>query len=66
AVAAAAQRRGVIVRDTASFGLPEYVRISCGTREETRAAAETLNEVFADLGAAAYDPEAAGGVEVDP
>jgi histidinol-phosphate aminotransferase len=55
AVAEACQRRGVIVRDTASFGLPECVRVSCGTREETRAAVETLNEVVATV-----RPEASG------
>lgn len=60
AVAAAAKRRGVIVRATGSFGLPEHVRISCGTREETRTAVETLNDVFAELDAAAFDPDAAG------
>ncbi|MDS0293002.1 histidinol-phosphate transaminase [Halogeometricum luteum] len=51
AVAEAAQKRGVIVRDTSSFGLPECVRVSCGTREETRRAVEVLNEVIADLDA---------------
>ena len=55
AVAEAAQRRGVIVRDTTSFGLPECVRVSCGTREETRQAVETLNAVVADV-----RPEASG------
>ena len=55
AVAAACQRQGVIVRDTASFGLPECVRVSCGTREETKAAVETLNTVLAEV-----SPEASG------
>ncbi|MFC7137172.1 histidinol-phosphate transaminase [Halobaculum litoreum] len=50
AVAERAQARGVIVRDTGSFGLPECVRISCGTEAETRTAVETLNEVLAELG----------------
>jgi histidinol-phosphate aminotransferase len=49
AVAEAAQRRGVIVRDTSSFGLPECVRVSCGTREETERAVEVLNDVVADV-----------------
>ena len=49
AVAERAQQRGVIVRDTSSFGLPEHVRISCGTEAETREAVATLNEVLADL-----------------
>jgi histidinol-phosphate aminotransferase len=44
-VAEAAKREGVIVRDTASFGLPECVRVTCGTREGTRRAVEVLNDV---------------------
>jgi len=47
AVAAAARERGVIVRDCTSFGLPDCIRLTCGTREETRRAVETLNEVLA-------------------
>lgn len=39
----AAKREGVIVRDTSSFGLSECVRITCGTRQETRRAVEVLN-----------------------
>jgi histidinol-phosphate aminotransferase len=42
-IAEAAQREGVIVRDTASFGLPGCIRVTCGTREETRRAVEVLN-----------------------
>jgi histidinol-phosphate aminotransferase len=49
AVAAASQRRGVIVRDCTSFGLPACVRVSCGTREGTREAVETLNDVLAEV-----------------
>ncbi|QWC20327.1 histidinol-phosphate transaminase [Halorubrum sp. 2020YC2] len=49
-VAEAAQERGVIIRDCTSFGLPEHVRISTGTREETREAVDLLNETLADLG----------------
>ncbi|WP_435185249.1 histidinol-phosphate transaminase [Halobellus sp. EA9] len=56
AVAEATQERGVIVRDTSSFGLPECVRISCGTREETQRAVEVLNEVVADLRPEATEP----------
>jgi len=52
-VAEACRREGVIVRDCGSFGLPECVRISTGTREETRTAVEVLNGVLADLGLAA-------------
>ncbi|WP_135826296.1 histidinol-phosphate transaminase [Halorussus ruber] len=40
------QRRGVIVRDCSSFGLPECVRITCGTKDETRRAVSELNEVL--------------------
>jgi histidinol-phosphate aminotransferase len=49
AVAEAAQREGVIVRDCSSFGLPGCIRISCGTEAETRRAVETLNEVLAAM-----------------
>jgi len=49
AVADACQRAGVIVRDCSSFGLPECIRITCGTREETRTAVETINEVLAEV-----------------
>jgi histidinol-phosphate aminotransferase len=45
-VAAAAQREGVIVRDTTSFGLPECIRITCGTRGETKRAVETINDLL--------------------
>jgi histidinol-phosphate aminotransferase len=48
AVAAATQRRGVIVRDCSSFGLPACVRVSCGTRESTPRAVETINDVLAE------------------
>ncbi|MFW5964121.1 MAG: histidinol-phosphate transaminase [Natronomonas sp.] len=46
AVAEAAQREGVIVRDTTSFGLPGCVRVTCGTREETKRAVEVLNDLL--------------------
>lgn len=49
AVAEEAQRRGVIVRDCTSFGLPGCVRITCGTEEETERAVETVNAVLGDL-----------------
>ena len=45
-VAAATQKRGVIVRDTTSFGLPECIRITTGTREGTKRAVEVLNDVL--------------------
>ena len=45
AVADAALQEGVIVRDCSSFGLPGCIRITCGTREETERAVETINEV---------------------
>ncbi|MFC7072161.1 histidinol-phosphate transaminase [Halovenus rubra] len=46
AVAVEAQREGTIIRDCSSFGLPECIRISCGTRETTPHAVETLNRVI--------------------
>ncbi|MBX6396071.1 MAG: histidinol-phosphate transaminase [Alicyclobacillaceae bacterium] len=39
-------RRGVIVRDGAAFGLPEYLRITIGTREENERLLHALEEVF--------------------
>ena len=48
AVADATQQQGVIIRDCSSFGLPECVRISCGTRETMPGAVETINEVLAE------------------
>ena len=49
AVAEATKRRGVIVRDCSSFGLPECIRVSCGTRESTPRAVETVNDVLAEV-----------------
>ncbi|HET7323956.1 MAG TPA: histidinol-phosphate transaminase [Halococcus sp.] len=46
AVTTDAQQQGVIVRDCSSFGLPECIRISCGTREETERAVAVINEVL--------------------
>lgn len=40
------QQRGVIVRDCTSFGLPECIRISCGTNEEIRRAITECNEIL--------------------
>ena len=48
AVADAAQQRGVIVRDCSSFGLPECIRITCGTEEDTERAVAVLNDVIAE------------------
>ncbi|MFB6218751.1 MAG: histidinol-phosphate transaminase [Halobacteriaceae archaeon] len=45
-VAEAARRQGLIVRDCTSFGLPDCIRVTTGTREETREAVETLNGVL--------------------
>jgi len=45
-VAEAMQERGVIVRDCSSFGLPNCIRITCGTEAETDRAVETLNDVL--------------------
>ncbi|SFC36236.1 histidinol-phosphate aminotransferase [Halobiforma haloterrestris] len=59
-VAEEAQRRGVIVRDCTSFGLPECIRITCGTEEETERAVETVNAVLAEVDSGAEsesDPE---------
>ncbi|APX96071.1 histidinol-phosphate transaminase [Natronorubrum daqingense] len=50
AVAQAMQESGVIVRDCSSFGLPECIRITCGTEEETERAVDTLNDVLESAG----------------
>ena len=46
AVADESQREGVIIRDCSSFGLPDCVRITCGTKAGTKRAVETINEVL--------------------
>ena len=63
AVFEAAKERGVIVRDATSFGLPECIRITCGTKRETTRAVEVLNEVLAmrDPYAGTGTPGPAGG-----
>lgn len=43
AVTQHARQQGVLIRDTTSFGLPECVRITCGTRDETRRAVDVIN-----------------------
>ncbi|MEM4780988.1 MAG: histidinol-phosphate transaminase [Halalkalicoccus sp.] len=40
------QERGVIVRDCTSFGLPECVRITCGTEAETRRVITECNDLL--------------------
>ncbi len=45
AVAEAAKREGVIVRDCRSFGLPGCIRVTAGTDEETAEAVAVLNRV---------------------
>ena len=52
AVADASQRNGVIVRDCSSFGLPNCIRLSTGTREETRHAVSVLNRVLDEVATA--------------
>jgi len=42
---AALQRRRIIVRPMDAYGLPEYVRITVGTREENRRVVEALKEL---------------------
>ena len=49
AVADASQRAGVIVRDCSSFGLPDCIRLSTGTRESTRHAVDVLNRVLHEV-----------------
>ena len=47
AVFGALQRRGIITRPMASYGLPEWLRISVGTPAENHAAVTALREVLA-------------------
>ncbi|MCX7819808.1 MAG: histidinol-phosphate transaminase [Kiritimatiellae bacterium] len=47
AVFEALQRRGVIVRPMDGYGLPEYVRVTVGTRRQNRVALRALAEVIA-------------------
>ncbi len=49
AVAGATKRRGVIVRDCTSFGLPDHVRVTCGTPAETDRAVEAINAALAEV-----------------
>jgi histidinol-phosphate aminotransferase len=46
-VTEAALERGLIVRDCTSFGLPSCIRVTCGTRAETKRAVTVLEEVLA-------------------
>jgi len=48
AVSDALEARGVIVRDCTSFGLPACIRITCGTRADTKRAVSETNEVLAE------------------
>jgi histidinol-phosphate aminotransferase len=41
------REEGLIVRDCTSFGLPDCVRITCGTREGTKRAVEIVTETLA-------------------
>ncbi|MDY6779106.1 MAG: histidinol-phosphate transaminase [Halobacteria archaeon] len=45
-VADALEERGFIVRDTTSFGLPNCVRVTVGTRRQTREVVKSLNDVL--------------------
>ncbi|MDY6775177.1 MAG: histidinol-phosphate transaminase [Halobacteria archaeon] len=46
-VAEELEKRGIIVRDTTSFGLPGCIRVSVGTDDETRRAVREINAVCA-------------------
>jgi histidinol-phosphate aminotransferase len=45
-VTEAAKREGVLIRNCTSFGLPEHVRVTVGTRSETERAVGVLNRVL--------------------
>jgi histidinol-phosphate aminotransferase len=38
--------KGIIVRDCTSFGIPDCIRITCGTEEQTRKVVEELNDII--------------------
>jgi len=48
AVSGALEARGVIVRDCTSFGLPDCIRITCGTEADTKRAVAETNDVLDD------------------
>jgi histidinol-phosphate aminotransferase len=43
-------QRGVIIRPTASFGLPEALRVTIGTREQNQRLVQAFQEVLEELG----------------
>jgi histidinol-phosphate aminotransferase len=45
AVSNSLERNGVIVRDCSSFGLPDCIRVTAGTRPETKRAVAQINKV---------------------
>lgn len=45
------KERGILVRQMAAYGLPDCLRITIGTEEETRAVAESLTAFVAEAGA---------------
>jgi histidinol-phosphate aminotransferase len=47
-VTEALKQRGIIVRDCTSFGLDDCIRVTCGTKPQTRWAVEAINEVLAE------------------
>lgn len=51
AVADALLDRGILIRDCTSFGLPDCIRITVGTEEETEQAIEACQDVLHERGA---------------
>jgi len=45
-VTEAAKREGILIRNCTSFGLPEHVRVTVGTKSETERAVDVLNRVL--------------------
>ena len=42
-------KKGVMVRTTEVFGLPQHIRVTIGTREANEAFIKALNEVIAEM-----------------
>ena len=37
--------RGIVVRDCTSFGMPEYIRVTCGDKKQTEMIVKEINNL---------------------